>query len=148
MKREYIIEENKKRLGAISAVYNPITGEGSTSIERKAVEIEGFPLERMYLPLTMLNEPFVQQLTEYGATGYLNEMSGIEPNDRNIIKLWLEFCLKRIEHDFEYWARSMTVIADKGKGRDTAFTLNRPQRIYLKAMEELRIAQKPIDIIL
>ena len=42
----------------------------------------------------------------------------------------------------------MTVIADKGKGRDTAFTLNRPQRIYLKAMEELRIAQKPIDIIL
>lgn len=148
MKREYIIEENKKRLGAISAVYNPITGEGSTSIERKAVEIEGFPLERMYLPLTMLNEPFVQQLTEYGATGYLKEMSGIEPNDRNIIILWLEFCLKRIEHDFEYWARSMTVIADKGKGRDTAFTLNRPQRIYLKAMEELRIAQKPIDIIL
>jgi hypothetical protein len=42
----------------------------------------------------------------------------------------------------------MTTISDKGKGRDTAFTLNRPQRIYLKAMEKLRLENRPIDIIL
>lgn len=148
MNKETIIEKNKERLGAISAVYNPITGEGSTSVPRQWVTIENFPIESMYLPTSMLNENFVQQLTELGTTGYLRQVSHQEPNSRNIIKLWLNFCLLRTKHDFEYWARSMTTISDKGKGRDTAFTLNRPQRIYLKAMEELRLSEKPIDIIL
>ena len=148
MNREKIIETNKERLRAISAVYNPITGKGSTSVPRAWTSIEGFPLEKMNLPASMYNEEFVQQLTELGATGYLRQVMKCETSSRNLIKLWLNFCLTRIRHDFEYWARSMTTISDKGKGRDTAFTLNRPQRIYLKAMEELRLAGKPIDIIL
>ena len=148
MNKETIIEKNKERLGAISAVYNPITGEGSTSVPRQWVTIEKFPIERLNLPVSMLNEKLLQQLIELGASGYLREISHQEPNSRNIIKLWLNFCLLRTKHDFEYWARSMTTISDKGKGRDTSFTLNRPQRIYLKAMEELRLSEKPIDIIL
>ena len=148
MKKEEIIIENRRRLEAISAVYNPITGEGSTSVPRFEAVISGFPVEKLYLPQTMADDEFVQQLQEYGAEGYLSDVQGLEPDSRNIIKLWLRFCLLRIRHDFEYWARTMTTIADKGKGRDTAFTLNRPQRIYLKAMEELRTDGKPIDIIL
>ena len=148
MKKEEIIEENKRRLKEISAVYNPITGEGSTSVPRCEVAISGFPIENMYLPTSMVAEEFVQQLQEHGAEGYLREVQNTVPSNREIIKLWLRFCLLRIRHDFEYWARTMTTIADKGKGRDTAFTLNRPQRTYLKAMEELRTGGKPIDIIL
>ncbi|MBQ5644700.1 MAG: hypothetical protein IIV04_03260 [Bacteroidaceae bacterium] len=148
MKKEEIIEENKRRLKEISAVYNPITGEGSTSVPRCEVTISGFPIENMYLPTSMVAEEFVQQLQEHGAEGYLREVQNTVPSNREIIKLWLRFCLLRIRHDFEYWARTMTTIADKGKGRDTAFTLNRPQRTYLKAMEELRTGGKPIDIIL
>ena len=148
MKREEIIAENKRRLKEISAVYNPITGEGSTSVPRSEVCIAGFPIERMYLPTTMANEEFVLQLQELSAEGYLREVEHTTPGNRDIIKLWLRFCLVRIRHDFEYWARTMTTISDKGKGRDTAFILNRPQRIYLKAMETLRLQQKPIDIIL
>ena len=138
MKKEDIIIENKRRLKEISAVYNPITGEGSTSIPRSWANISGFPIEKIYLPTTMLAEEFVQQLQEHGAEGYLREVENTTPSNRDIIKLWLRFCLLRIKHDFEYWARTMTTIADKGKGRDTAFTLNRPQRIYLKALEEMR----------
>ena len=148
MNKEKIIEENSRRLGEISAVYNPITGEGSISLQRKAVEIESFPIERMYLPTSLAESDFVRQLCHYGAEGYIKEVKRLTPDNRTIIKLWLNFCLERIKHDFEYWARSMTTISDKGKGRDTAFTLNRPQRIYLKAMEELRLQEKPIDIIL
>ncbi len=148
MDKENIIEKNRKRLGEISAVYNPITGEGSTSVPRSWTTIEGFPIENINLPASMHDEQLVQQLTEQGVQRYLNETVQQEPNSRNIIRLWIKFCLLRIKHDFEYWARSMTTISDKGKGRDTAFTLNRPQRIYLKAMEELRLAGKPIDIIL
>ena len=148
MKKEKIIAENLKRLGEISAVYNPISGEGSTSVARSEVRIEGFPLERLWLPCSMLADSRINELSAIGALEYTKKVTGREPNDRSIIRLWLEFCLERIKHDFEYWARTMTTISDKGKGRDTAFTLNRPQRIYLKAMEELRLAGKPIDIIL
>lgn len=148
MKKEEIIKENKRRLGEISAVYNPISGEGSTSVERRLTSIGGFPIEKINLPLTMLEEEKVQQLSTLGAEGYITHVMGKEIDDRTIIRLWLEFCLTRIKHDFEYWARTMTTIADKGKGRDTPFTLNRPQRIYLKEMEKLRVQGKPIDIIL
>ncbi|MBO7231242.1 MAG: hypothetical protein J6V20_07545 [Bacteroidaceae bacterium] len=148
MEKEKIIEKNKERLREISAVYNPITGEGSTSVPRRWAAIEGFPIENINLPTSMYDEPLLQQLTKLGVARYLRDIKQQEPNSNNIIRLWLEFCLLRIRHDFEYWARSMTTISDKGKGRDTAFTLNRPQRIYLKAMEKLRLENRPIDIIL
>lgn len=148
MERERIIEENIRRLGAISAVYNPVTGEGATAVKREWVGIEGFPIERLNLPVSMLQDEMVIKLTALGAERYIGDILGKRINDRARIVLWLEFCLVRIKHDFEYWARTMTTISDKGKGRDTAFTLNRPQRIYLKAMEELRLQGKPIDIIL
>ena len=148
MKKEEIIKENIKRLGIISAVYNPITGEGSTSVPRQQVAIEGFPLESMWLPQSMANDEEVASLAEQGAVRYLEKRTGKPPTSKQIIALWLDFCLKRIKHDFEYWARSMTTISDKGKGRDIAFTLNRPQRKYLAAMENLRLAGKQIDIIL
>ena len=113
MKKEEIIIENKRRLKAISVVYNPITGEGSTSVPRSEVCIADFPIEKMYLPTTMAHEEFVLQLQELGAEGYLREVEKTTPSNRDIIKLWLQFCLLRIRHDFEYWARTMTTIADK-----------------------------------
>lgn len=147
MKKEHIIAENKRRIAAIRAPYNPISGEGSTSIERHPVEIEDFPLRKIYLPQTMIHDPQVSSLIANGAKGYLKILGGTAC-ERDILALWVEFCRKRLAHDFEYWARSTATISDKGKGRDIPFTLNRPQREYLKAMESLRIAQKPIDIIL
>ena len=148
MNKENTIKENIKRLGAISAVYNPITGEGSTSLPRKLTAIEGFPIEKMHLPATMLADEKVKKIVELGAARYIEEEQQQSANNKNIITLWLDFCLTRIKHDFEYWARSMTTISDKGKGRDIPFTLNRAQIEYLAAMEKLRLAGKPIDIIL
>ena len=92
----------------------------------------------------MLQEENVAKLIKNGIGGIMQKT----PSARELMTLWIQFCRKRLEHDFEYWARSMAVISDKGKGRDIPFTLNRPQRKYLKAMEELRLANRPIDIIL
>lgn len=131
----------------ISAPYNPITGEGSTSLDRKWVEFEGFPLEKINLPTSMLKEQIVTDIISKGVNGYLEE-NGKERTQRELIALWIRFCRTRIRHDFEYWARSMAIISDKGKGRDVPFTLNRPQRHYLRAMENLRLQGAPIDIIL
>ena len=148
MDKARIIEANLERTANINHPYNPITGEGSTSISRTKVCIDGFPLKEISLPSSMLQERDICALIEQGANRYLRS-SGIEsPEERDILRLWISFCRTRIKHDFEYWARSCAIISDKGKGRDTPFTLNRAQRQYLKAMEELRIANRPIDIIL
>ena len=148
MDKNEIIKINSARLKEISAPYNPITGEGSTSLARSWVEIEDFPLERMNLPLSMLEIDFVNKLIEKGTKEFLQETNGREATQRDIIALWLKFCRTRIKHDFEYWAKSVAIISDKGKGRDIPFTLNRPQRNYLKALEKLRLNNSPIDIIL
>lgn len=148
IERDRIIEENIRRCAIISAPYNPITGEGSTSIPRTDVEIEGFPLEAMRLPTAMLAEKEVGELIKSGAMGYLRAMGNDNPQRRDILELWIRFCKKRLRYDFEYWAKSTAIISDKGKGRDIPFTLNRPQRQYLEAMERLRSAGLPIDIIL
>ncbi|MBQ5706078.1 MAG: hypothetical protein IIW35_00750 [Bacteroidaceae bacterium] len=143
-----IIDENNERLKRNSAVYNPVTGEGSTSLERRWVEIEGFPLTRMNLPVEMLGDRLVEELSQKGAHRFLEARGNKIVSHRNIITLWLEFCRKRIKYDFEYWAKTMAVISDKGRGRDIPFTLNRPQRFYLSEMEKLRLSGRPIDIIL
>ena len=80
MKKEEIIVENKKRLKSLSAAYNPITGEGSTSVQRSEINISGFPVEKMYLPETMVAEEFVKQLQEYGAEDYLRIVEKITPD--------------------------------------------------------------------
>lgn len=148
MKEREIITENISRLAKINATYEPITGEGSTSIERRVAHICGFPLERMNLPIGMFADEKVTKLIELGAEEYLLKVKKQKATQRNIVALWLQFCNKRIRYDFEYWAKSMAIISDKGKGRDIPFTLNRPQREYLKALEKLRLTNRPIDIIL
>lgn len=146
--KESIIKENKIRLKNITAPYDPISGAGSTSVDRTCVNIEGFPLEQIYLPTTMLDDKEVACLIELGSEHYLKKLGYKEPGKRELLELWLHFCRIRIKHDFEYWAKSTAIISDKGKGRDISFTLNRPQREYLRTMELLRIQEKPIDIIL
>lgn len=148
MEKSKIIEKNIRRLKEINNTYDPISGKGSNCIERQWVEIEGFPLHKINLPKNMTGDKEVAALVKRGANGYLRDKGHSSVSERDILWLWIEFCRKRLKYDFEYWAKSTAIISDKGKGRDIAFTLNRPQRQYLKAMEKLRLAQQPIDIIL
>ena len=89
--REKIIEENIRRMAAIRAPYNPISGEGSTSIARTLVEIEDFPLKKMYLPTTMIEDKEIESLIANGAKGYLRKLGGTT-EERDILTLWIEFC--------------------------------------------------------
>ena len=135
-----IIEENKRRLSVINSVYNPYTGEGSTSIERKKVHIDGFPLEDMYLPTEFADSGFVQKLSEVGYEGYIKFILCTGVTQELKSELWIEFCKERIKYDFEFWAALLIVIALKGLGRDSNFVLNRAQRHYLKELEKLRFS--------
>lgn len=148
LKVSEIIEENRKRLSEIRKPYNPITGEGSISVQRVEVRIPNCPISVLYLPESFVETGFVQKLIEVGFNGYIQLVlkTGVTENLRNA--LWTEFNKERVKHDFEFWAFMLAVIGAKGEGRDIPFTLNRAQRFYLKELEKLRLSNNPIDIIL
>lgn len=141
-----MIEENKKRLALINAPYDPMTGEGSP-IPRTLVEIPDSPLPKMWLPNDMLLDPTVQSVIEHGFHYHIYK-AGLPVNDKTMNIFWEDFSRIRNRYDYEWYARMCQTISAKGQGRDIPFTLNYPQRKYLKELEELRTAGQPIDIIL
>lgn len=148
LKPNEIIKVNLERISIINAPYNPITGEGATSVKRLKVDIKDCPIPTLYLPDDFVKTGFVKKLIETGFNGYIQLFlkSGVTENLRN--ELWKEFCIERNKFDFEFWAYTCVTITEKGTGRDVPFKLNRAQRFYLRELEILRMANVPIDIIL
>ena len=142
-----ILEENRKRNELINAPYNPVTGYGSTSIERESVFIDGAPIEDMFLPVDLVKTPFVSMLSENGIEGFMDDL-GLDYTEENVEEVWKAFIRERIKFDFEYWAFSFIPIKAKGKPYDIQFLLNRAQRHLLKILEDMRLAGEPIEIIL
>jgi len=143
-----ILEENRKRNELINAHYDPLSGYGSTSIERVSVYIEGAPLEDMYLPVDFANTPLVSLMSENGFESFITDVLQIEFNDDNIEETWRAFIRERVKYDFEYWAYSFIKIKAKGKPYDIQFSLNRAQRYLLGILERMRLDGVPIEIIL
>ena len=143
-----IIQENRRRLEEINKSYNPITGEGSISTPRTEVNIPDSPVKRMFLPTDFYNTPFVQYIVHNGFRGFAAEKLHCGLDEETKMNVWLSFAAERVKYDFEFFAYTCLVIAEKGGGRDIPFKLNRPQRSFLKKLEELRLAGKPINIIL
>lgn len=54
----------------------------------------------------------------------------------------------KCRESFEYWAASCCYIKNKKGGEDILFRLNRPQRKMVARLEEMRLAGKPIRLIL
>lgn len=145
---EAIIKENKKRLEAIHAVFNPITGENSIG-QRLHVHIDGFPIEDQWLPKDMMAIPLVKQLADAGSVEkFLTERMGVEASDGNIEQLVEQFFRLKIEYDVAFWMASLAYIKNKGGGENVLFILNRPQRRLISRYEKRRKAGKPIRLVL
>ena len=97
-----IIHENKKRLAAINAPYNQITGEGCTG-PRTPVEIKNCPIPRLWLPDSMLDNPTVETLIDKGFTTLLTQ-AGIPITPQTLNQMWEDFSRIRLEYDFEFFA--------------------------------------------
>ena len=147
LSKEEIITTNKDRLAAIQAPYNPITGEGAVG-ERVPVTIKDSPWGTLWLPVDMIAQAWdIGQILKYGLIETLTR-ANIAATPYAINKLWEDFSRVRIKYDFEYFACACLQIAGKGQGKDIPFILNRAQRHYLTVLESLRLAGKPIDVIL
>lgn len=143
-----IIEENRRRNEEIYAPFDPISGIGSIG-ERVKVEINDFPISTQWLPKEMMKVPLVRQIVKCGSVEkFLTEEMEVDYNDDDKMKVIWQFVKIRCRYDFPFWAATFVYIKNKDGGEDVLFRLTRPQRRFVKRLEELRKAGKPIRIVL
>ena len=143
-----ILAENARRLAVINAPFNPYTGEGAVG-ERTKVVIKDFPIPVQWLPNEMLEYPLVKKLIKYGSLQeFLEKELKVENTEEDRLKTIDAFVRIRIKEDFCFWAATYVYIKNKGGGEDVLFVLTRPQRRFVRKLEKLRRAGKPIRLVL
>lgn len=143
-----ILRENERRNAEIHAPFNPYTGEGAVG-ERRKVAIDDFPIRTQYLPVGMLQVPLVAKLIKAGSIEkFTINVLKAEYSETERTKVIEQFVRVRIRYDFCFWAAMFVYIKNKGGGDDVLFKLTRPQRRFVARLEELRLAERPIRIIL
>lgn len=143
-----ILQENKSRNNRNNAKFNPITGEGSI-LERSRVVIPDFPVKVQFLPKEMMRAALVKKIIDAGSIAmFLKKVLHTDDNEENRHEVVKSLVRLRIRCDFPFWAALLVYIHPKGGGDDVLFQLNRPQRKLIEMYERLRIAGKPIRLIL
>ena len=144
-----IIAENDRRRAELFARFNPITGEGSIG-ERVVIDIPDFPIQKQWIPVSMAGNPFVKALVRNkGIDSFLRNDMNVEPDVEAREAVIDRFVRLRSRHDFPFWAATFVYIKNKEVGQpDCLFRLSYPQRRFVALLERLRLAGKPIRIIL
>lgn len=143
-----ILRENDRRNAVFHAPFNPVTGEGSIG-ERVKVRIADFAIPIQWIPVEMMDIPFVAKLVGAGSIDrFLSAELDVEPNDADHGKVAEMFIRLRYRHDFPFWAATLVWIHNKDAGADVLFRLRYPQRILVSRFEEKRRAGLPIRLIL
>lgn len=143
-----IIAENNRRKAEIDAKFNPVTGEGSIG-ERTLVEISDFPFKKQWLPVRMMDIPLVKKLVRCGSIEkFLEDEMDREYTLEAAEAVVEQFIRMRARYDFPFWAAVHVFIKPKGGGEDVHFKLNRPQRKLIQRLEKMRLAGKPIRLVL
>ena len=143
-----IVQENERRRAIVFAPFNPITGEGSIG-QRVAFTVSDYPIVTQYLPIEMMDEPFVKKLSKAGSVdAFIRDALMLPVTDEARDKVVEEFIRIRQKYDFPFWAAMFAYIKRKGGGTDVLFRLKRPQRKLIKRLEKMRKAGMPIRLIL
>lgn len=121
--------------------FNPVTGKNSIG-KRFPLSLPDFILPRQLLPESMRGEQLVKRLMEAGCF-YGACLEGETPE-----RLMADFLRLRMLHDFPFWAATAVSIKRKGGGGDISFELNRPQRKLVECFEKMRLAGRPIRVVL
>lgn len=143
-----MLAESDRRAQLFNATFDPLTGEGSTGA-RKEVCVADFPTPTMWLPVEMLQEPFVRKIRKARSIGQFMAESGIMDTAENRALVEETFVRIRIMYDFPFWAFLFVRIKPKGGGEPVPLRLRWPQR---KLVEEgfgnLRILKEPVRLII
>lgn len=121
---EALKAENRRRNEALRVKYDPVKGTGCHG-ERVRVAAREWNDGQVYIPAAMKRDK------RYATVRTKED--------------WVKL---RCRHDFEYWATKCVIIKDKTTGADIPFVPNAPQRRVLAALEEDRVAGKPLRMII
>lgn len=141
--------DNQRRLDSLNARYNPVTGQGAPG-RRIAVVISDFLSGRtVYLPKTMLSEVFIRVLINCGSIqAYIAKYcQGFDyaTARETVFQLFVRL---RCKHDFYFFAYCYARIKNKDGGPDIPFLLRHAQVKLVQVFESMRLAQRPIRVIL
>lgn len=145
-----ILDENKRRNDRISAKFNPVSGEGSIG-ERRLVSVSDFPVPEQWLPVEMLDDPFVADIARAGSiAAYITDTISQPLTDDNFTLVSRKLLRLRCRYDFPFWAATLVYIKNKTLDGDPEilFRLSYPQRIFVSRLEEFRRAGRPIRLVL
>ena len=97
----------------------------------------------------MMSIPLVRELVRCGnLDAFMSGFIASDYTDNDRLKVIEKFVRLRCRYDFAFWAAVYVWIKNKGGGEDVLFRLTRPQRRFVEKLEELRLANKPIRLIL
>lgn len=145
---EAIIQEDDRRLAAIAETFDPVSGEGSIG-ERVKVTIKDMPaMPDMWLPAEMMDNELVKRLVSARTIKNYIRLNRWEYTEENIDYVIEAFIRVRIQFDFPFWAALFAIIQDKITGMLVKFVLNRPQRLLISMLEDMRKSNMPIRLVL
>jgi hypothetical protein len=145
---QQLLRENDRRQKANNALFNPVSGEGSIG-QRVKFSIPDYPIPTQWLPVEMMEEPFVKKIKHAGTVEkFIKSVLLLPVTDEAREKVVEQFIRTRIKHDYPFWAATLVYIKNKKGGKDILFRLNRPQRRLIAKLECMRKAGKPIRLII
>lgn len=146
---QQMMDEDSKRLAVLTDRYNPLTGENAPGKRRIATLSDFLGGQTLYLPTQMFSQPWLVRLIDCGSISAFIDKFMPDANEQAAREAIVRrFCRLRCTHDFYFFAFAYARIKSKDGGKDIPFYLRPAQVKVCEEFEKLRLAGKPIFVIL
>lgn len=145
----YMLVENMARACTLLQRYNPVTGENAPGV-RVAVTIKDLlGGQTLYLPVEMFKSKTFRVIYNLGSIdAYIQKYMSDQNQEKARTAVMRKLIRLRCKHDFYFFAGTYARIKNKEGGVDIPFYLRPAQVKLCQVFEELRMAGKPIMVIL
>lgn len=146
-----ILKENATRTNNLFPYYNPLTAEGSKENRLPFILTKDTTI---YLPFSMFDDfPILNKIVHRGGLHKYSPSRSILQQRKESVKDFRITFLNdlqtlRLKYDFEYFCYSQIKIEDKVTGAPVRFLLRAGQRKLLHELENMRLSNRPIRVIL
>lgn len=146
---QQLVDENIRRNREIFEGFNPITGRGASGPRVKVV-IPDSPIRVQHMPERVARHNIiVKKLIKHGSIKkYITDEMGWDYTPERYEEVVYAMYRARAEEDPAFAFAMIYKIVDKEEGTVIPFFLNYPQRKLLEKQEEMRLAGRPIRIVM
>ena len=144
-----MVRENQRRNREIFDGFNPVTGRGAPG-SRIKVKIPDCPVRVQYMPeRSVQHNILIKAVIRRGTVKkYITDELHWEYNEDTYQDVVYALFLARSEEDPAFYFALIYKIVDKEEGTTIPYILNYGQRMLLEAQESMRLAGKPIRIVM